>query len=400
MATLAKDLHNRGIRLVDPHEEHNERVASIKNQAVASAVVREAEQTGSESEAESEEENESITMPSTPTSILKSSKKSPSADLAKQLNTLSINGPIQTINGGMNDPMLSGRWEKWDHDRKIMNGFCLMRMMLRGGIKQDDFQFVWKDKRTFVIRLKWPAFFQNPTWMASLDIKQDAMNQDFEVYPATHEVYNSMGVNSKKLESKDGHVYTEGVFYFERDMMTDESKYVPEVFHAPCDAAGNKCTILQILFHEKNEYAKPFASPVTIKESTIRFSKLPPAPAAAAAPAGAPSPAPAAAPSPAAALLSAAAAAAARGIRRGRSDADATAKKKRKTNVPPSPSQPRLPQLDPDLWLPADETVSRASSFHSFDDDSIVSSAIDPIRTFHEAKSYLDELEEYMSNKE
>jgi hypothetical protein len=52
-------------------------------------------------------------------------------------------------------------------------------------------------------------------------------------------------------------------------------------------------------------------------------------------------------------------------------------------------------------WLSPDRDDISIDSFHSFDtsSNSIASSAINPIATLQEAKSYLDDLEAYMAKK-
>eukprot|EP00536_Pseudo-nitzschia_multiseries_P014700 jgi/Psemu1/39816/gm1.39816_g len=114
----------------------------------------------------------------------------------------------------------------------------------------------------------------NALFMTGLDVSFDANGNTIESYPEGHQVYTEMGKNSKNLEKEDGFVYLEGLFQFRKPMDQAEDKYKAEVFECPVDANGNKETILQIAFLEKNEDAKrPFASPLAIWQSSIRFSK-------------------------------------------------------------------------------------------------------------------------------
>ena len=258
MATLAQDLQNRGIKLVDPFKEHQQRVAS-------DSEAEQSEATSHQEEEEEEDDDEFYTMPSKTVRI--ADPLSP--ELGSRLKSLSIKGPIQTISGSLPYPMLSGRWEVWDHDLKILNGYCMMRMLLHSGTKETDYKLDWVDKKTLKIKLKWPIFMQNALFMTGLDVTETHEN-----YPEGHQVYTDMGKNSKKLEDEDGFVYSEGFFRFSKPMDMNEDKYKAEVFECPVDADGNKGTILQVLFLEKNEERKVFPSPVaTKKQSKIRFSK-------------------------------------------------------------------------------------------------------------------------------
>ena len=263
MATLAQDLQNRGIKLVDPFKEHQQRVASLKE----SLSDSEAEQSDAISHQEEEEEDDDELYTMLSKTVRIADPLSP--ELGSRLKPLSIKGPIQTISGSLPYPMLSGRWEVWDHDLKILNGYCMMRMLLHSGTKETDYKLDWVDKKTLKIKLKWPIFMQNALFMTGLDVTGTHEN-----YPEGHQVYTDMGKNSRKLEDEDGFVYSEGFFRFSKPMDMNEDKYKAEVFECPVDADGNKGTILQVLFLEKSEERKVFTSPVaTKKQSKIRFSK-------------------------------------------------------------------------------------------------------------------------------
>ena len=92
-------------------------------------------------------------MPPKRSSTRKKKKAPASPDgLANSLAALKINKPpIQTISGSLAYPMLSGRWEIFDHTTNNTRGFCLMRMILHNGAKDDDFQLSWVDNKTFKV---------------------------------------------------------------------------------------------------------------------------------------------------------------------------------------------------------------------------------------------------------
>eukprot|EP00536_Pseudo-nitzschia_multiseries_P009700 jgi/Psemu1/24027/gm1.24027_g len=171
------------------------------------------------------------------------------ADIHANLNRLSIQGPAKT--------------EVWDHQLKVLNGFCLMRMVLHSGTKETGYSLHWVDEKTLKIKLKWPFFMQNALFMTGLDVSLDAHDNTLENYPEGHQVYTEMGKNSKNLEQQDGLVYSEGLFQFRKPMdQAEDNKCKVKVFERPVDANGNKGTVLQIAFLEKNEDAKRlFASP-------------------------------------------------------------------------------------------------------------------------------------------
>ena len=108
--------------------------------------------------------------------------------------------------------------------------------------------------------------------MSGVDISQDALGQDIETYPESHQVYNSMGLTSKKLEEEDGMIYSSGLFTFQKKM--DITKYKPECFDIEVDPNTSlTATILQILFAEMID-EKPFSSPIVKKRGGgLKFSK-------------------------------------------------------------------------------------------------------------------------------
>jgi hypothetical protein len=57
-------------------------------------------------------------------------KKKPSSTngLSSQLASLRIGPPIQTISGILGYPVLSGKWEVFDHDTDDTTVFCMMQI--------------------------------------------------------------------------------------------------------------------------------------------------------------------------------------------------------------------------------------------------------------------------------
>ena len=171
-------------------------------------------------ESESEFEQEESPMPSK--SIIKSPRQTMSSGvLESAFAGMSINQVVteQTISGILPVPVLSGRWEKFNHLKKIMEGFSLMRIFLPNGSDDCDIQFSWADPRSFKIRVKWPSFMVQSLMMTNIDITDhEIMGEKVEVeeYPEGHPVYNSMGVNAARMK-KDGHdIWSEGLFHFDK----------------------------------------------------------------------------------------------------------------------------------------------------------------------------------------
>ena len=113
MGTLAQDIRNRVIRLVYAFKR------------------KEAEQSEAEQLEEDDEEEEhkfdSMSDPLSP-------------HLGSRLKSLSTTGPIQIISDSLAYPiLLSGRWEVWDHNLKVLNGYCMMYMLLHSGTKETDY---------------------------------------------------------------------------------------------------------------------------------------------------------------------------------------------------------------------------------------------------------------------
>jgi hypothetical protein len=284
MATLSDYLHTKGIVLEDPLNEHQKKLQSVKSPQSRGVTFEESSASEVEEDssiATNTEEDRVETMPKKGILKSKSSASPPDSPSDLKLSACTITSPIQSITGSLAYPMLSGRWNQFDHKKKIDYGYCLMRMYIgHPGIKETDFQFSWLDERTFVIRMKWPIFMQNSLFMSSLDTKDmvdENTNQtiEYEVYPEGHKVYDSMGKNSAKLEDDDGNIYTEGAFTFKRDMDTSEEKWTAEIFCTEVDADGNKGSILQIAFAEMVDDKKPFSSPIKMKAGgKLRLSKF------------------------------------------------------------------------------------------------------------------------------
>ena len=270
MATLARDLQNRGIRLVDPYKAHQQKLALLTREKTEESSASEEEYL-SEEEEESDVEEETI-MPRTTKKV--QPPKSPSDGLNKGLGSLSIgNDNIQPIVGNLQVPYVSGRWEFYDKNSKSMKGFAMLRMNLHPGADADDVQISWQDEYTVVLKIKWPMWMQDSTMMSGLDISQDANGKLFETYPEDHKVYDSFGQTTMHLEAEDGNIYYQrNSFKFKKKM--DVTMYKPEVFETQIDQHGRVATILQVLFQELVEN-KPFMSPTTTKRAggAIKYSK-------------------------------------------------------------------------------------------------------------------------------
>eukprot|EP00536_Pseudo-nitzschia_multiseries_P005919 jgi/Psemu1/14024/gm1.14024_g len=157
------------------------------------------------------EEEEEATMPKKSVRMAAGpgSPASPGpADIHANLKRLSIQGPIQTVSGLLPYPMLSGRWEVWDHKLKVVNGYCLMRMLLHSGTKETDYSLDWVDERILKIKLKWPIFMQNALFMTGLDVSFNANGNAIKNYPEGHQVYTVPEMQSKNIEYLQSTIYS------------------------------------------------------------------------------------------------------------------------------------------------------------------------------------------------
>jgi len=161
---------------------------------------------------------------------------------------LKVAPPIQTVTGILGYPVLSGKWEEFNHETDEMNVYCLMRMQIHNGVNEkEDFTLSWVDDKTLKIRLKWPQFMTKCMVTTTLDMTTDASGQTHPTYPMEHPLYTSMGKNAKALKDQ-GSIYSEGFFKFENPMV---KKYEANIF--PTDIYGFSTTVLQIKFFEASD---------------------------------------------------------------------------------------------------------------------------------------------------
>ena len=225
-------------------------------------------------ESESEQEK-SPAMPSR--SIIKSPRPKRS-DLEDAFADMSIGTPVvidQTISGILPVPVLSGRWEKFNHKKGIMEGFALMRIFLPNGSDDVDIEFSWVDPRCFKIRIKWPVFMVSSLMTTNLDITEvdiNGVSHEMETYPEGHPIYDSMGVNAARMKKDGRDIWSEGVFRFEKDMLIN---YEEKLFEVTCKN-GDKGTLLQIKFYEEPDIKKNVSTPMSKVKRTIQYSKSPP----------------------------------------------------------------------------------------------------------------------------
>ena len=165
MATLAEDLQNRGIRLEDPFKVLYQKKLAAANpirkptESEEDSSDEDGKNSSSEEDKNSCEEDDSVS--SIEENMPKSAKKKQdsSPGLSSQLANLEVSAPIQTVSGLLGYPVLSGKWEVFNHQDDTTKVFCLMRMQIHNGTNEkEDFQLSWVDNRTFKIRLKWLPF--------------------------------------------------------------------------------------------------------------------------------------------------------------------------------------------------------------------------------------------------
>ena len=254
MATLAQHLQNKGIRLVDPFQEHK--------QHQAEAVAEEAYE--SEELLESEEESEEEMPPSTPKTP-RHGNKSPGAVLSSKMKAMKIDQPPQLsgCQGSLARPMLPSRWEDFNFDTDCNSAYCKIVLFVDNTTEKGDFDVSWIDERHFKIRVKWPEYMQKCMMMSGLDAN----------FPKGHPSYTEMGKNAKKLKDRNGVIWDEGIFYFYNDMNTS-------VYHATIlkgtetnpDDSVVKVRFLQIIFEESVEEDDAPAAALDINEIEGTFA--------------------------------------------------------------------------------------------------------------------------------
>ena len=262
MATLAKHLKAKGITLKNPYGEYQKAQRRARGQETSES---EGEQSAANKSVQFEDDTVEMPEP-----ILKTPSKATNG-LDVDMSGLSINDGPQCINGSVSFPIITGRWERFDHVNGVMKKYCMLRMLTHAGSKQKDFQIFWIDKKTIKIRLKWPTFMQKCLMMTGLDTERQGMNS-VEVFPEDHKVYDSMGQIADEMKSRDGCIWSEGVFRFKNSM---EEEFSSKVFNPEIDANNNDGTILQIVFQEKvaKKEADGFRSPSDGGKGSIKFSK-------------------------------------------------------------------------------------------------------------------------------
>ena len=245
MADLARHLKAKGITLADP----------TKGTDIVTATP--------------EKQVEFLTAaPETPTMPpKKAAAKSPApatavANLNDAMAKVNVSGPIQALTGTLGYPLLSGRWETFNHETNTSEGFVLARVLIDSKTDMDDINLSWVDKKTIVIRRKWPPFMQKSLFMTGLDV--DGTNERF---PEGHQVYVDMGKNANALTQADGKIYSEGIFKFQKDMDTSPNFIQKKIFHVSGTA------ILQLMFKEEVKETNLFGSPTAgvVTTGAIRF---------------------------------------------------------------------------------------------------------------------------------
>jgi len=178
MATLAKELAARGIRLHDPYKEHIEKAQEA---GVAFEDLEEAEDhhysdddqsekseatAYTDTEEESKQQVSFATMPSKKASIASPSamKKAPPRKLATI--TGAIGAPIAN---GIAAPIIRGDFLSRDPvTRKRYNNYHI-RMLWHSYVTADDIYFEWIDKHTLKVVVYDPAWWADPAYQAAFD---------------------------------------------------------------------------------------------------------------------------------------------------------------------------------------------------------------------------------------
>ena len=283
MAEIAKLLKEQGLKLVRPDKD------------TTLCIESEGEPADSEPE-DTEEAEDSEPEYNMPSSILKTPtpKKRASImntpdsyDINRNLARLQLDGPIteQSIQGAISMIMVSGRWSEFDQEHEVNRGYCLMRMLVHSDAALTDFETSWHDEHTFNMKLKWPKYMEKCAMLTTLDtykvptdMDDDDANEVVERYPATHRVYDSIGMNVKKMKTAypDKKMRNEGNFIFEYPMETTKGRVHLDLFEVPINGTKST-TILQILFHEKEESGDAETTSVattTNRSGTVKFGEL------------------------------------------------------------------------------------------------------------------------------
>lgn len=273
MVTLAEKLQNQGIEILPPPLPNPAPLTPTPSTPTPSTPTP-----STPDSCVSNSEVQVYTSPKMPKSILKTPtpKKQQyaedSTDLEEIFNemALSTDKPcsLQTVKGVLGCPYISGRWEEYDHSNDVMRGYIVFRMLLHGGIGDEDLQFAWVDPYHFKIRLRWPGFMSSCLSSVGLDMSlKDKNGQPMERFPSNHPLYNSLAQNTKALKDKNGEIWNEGIFAFNKPMSTEHID--SNVFDVKAD---RDVCVFQLVFTEKVDTPKKNAQTVSITKSSFKFT--------------------------------------------------------------------------------------------------------------------------------
>ena len=160
MSTLARHLYDKGIRLKDPLEEN------FNQQKPPPAQDTPTDRSDVE---------ESGTKSETTPNMSETKKKIAFDDdgLTSALKKMKVGGPTQTISGGISNPMISGRWETFDHTTDTKQGVAMLRMPVHNASKVKDFSSDWLSLTTLQVTQQWPSFMAQCLTMTALDTYTD-----------------------------------------------------------------------------------------------------------------------------------------------------------------------------------------------------------------------------------
>ena len=271
MATLAQDLQNRGIRLIDPYKEGT----------ITGREEEEEEDSDNEEYFEEEEEEEEeipeppevtrhVTMPPKSTTPKKKKALSVRECLSPNHVNLKVSGPVslvKTAYAAISYPMLSGKWEDMDSNYSFTTK-CMIRMIVHNGIHPQHVQMEWINDRLLKISLLWPDWFMQIAQMMEFNTipKADGLGDPVPVYGLGHELTRSMIKCVIARKDKDNKISDEGYFSFDEPMDTRNSNISIEVLNVK--VGSGIIHVLQIVtLVAVPEEEKPSAFSVTARST-------------------------------------------------------------------------------------------------------------------------------------
>lgn len=111
-------------------------------------------------------------------------------------------------------PMVWGNYQSFNLTSRKRYTHLVFRLLVHSFMTEHDIEFVWIHPRKLKIRVAWPDWWVCPEQQANFDVDQYG-NPAFAV---DHQLIGDIMDNNEARKSKDGRVWDDGYFLFDRDM--------------------------------------------------------------------------------------------------------------------------------------------------------------------------------------